>query len=145
MIKASISIFLIFLLLLNGSIAHGAAPKPPPLPEVTEFESIPVETVVDNKVYVGILLSELEYLKYTDIKGKYSLLRDKLYIYDHYDYKYEQLILDQQKNAVEVVKNLKNLRKDMKTTFWDEWKFPIGIGLGIITTVLVVYGVNQIK
>lgn len=145
MIKASISIFLILLLLLNGAIAHGAAPKPPPLQEVTEFESIPVETVVDNKVYVGILLSEEEYTKYTDIKGKYSLLRDKLYIYDHYDYKYEQLILDQQKNAIEVVKNIKNLRKDMKTTWWDEWKFPIGIGLGIITTVLVVYGVNQIK
>lgn len=145
MIKGIISIFLICLVLLNSSIVHGAAPKPPPLPEVTEFESIPVETVVDNKVYVGILLSEEEYVKYTDLKGKYSLLRDKLYIIDHYDFKYEQLMQDQQKNAVEVVKNIKNLRKDMKTTWWDEWKFPIGIGLGIITTVLVVYGVNQIK
>lgn len=145
MIKPLISIFLICLVLLNSSIVHGAAPKPPPLPEVTEFESIPVETVVDNKVYVGILLSEEEYVKYTDLKGKYSLLRDKLYIIDHYDFKYEQLMLDQQKNAVEVVKNIKNLRKDMKTTWWDDLKFPIGIGLGILTTVLVVYGVNQIK
>lgn len=139
-----IYILLIIGILLTPTDVYAANPVPVPV-DVVKFEAFSTEKQIDNLLYMGVLLSDDDYYLYTDIKGKYALVLDKLHIYEQFDKKYDDIIQEQQKNSLDVIKNLKALRNDMKETWWDHWKFEIGIGIGIIVTAFTAYGISQLK
>jgi hypothetical protein len=144
----NISKILLFILLFNAitfsyiSTSHSN----PPIEEVTEFDAMGFETLLDGKWYVGILLSEDEYKNYTQLKIDYNSIFEKNKILSEYQLKIDLLFAENKQNQLSIISDLKDIRKDINDiSFWDEYKFEFGLGMGVVLTVLTVFLVNEVS
>lgn len=144
-----IACIILLFLAIKPSSAYAGDPDNmvgPPIEEVLDFIPFPVEVLTDGKYKVGILMSENEYTFYTKLKGSYNLLNDRLKIFQEAEEANSELIQTNIDNTLKVSKDLQDLKNTIVyESFFDKYKFPIGIGIGVLTTVLTVIVIEKVK
>lgn len=143
MIKKVFTIFLIFCFILSREV--NAKPIGPDPEQVFVFEPFPADVLNNGKYYLGILLSEEEYESYTVLKIKYNALKENNEILSHYASSFDSLYEEQKKNNLDFIKDLKDIREEsMKRTFWEEYGFHVGLGVGILSTIAIILTARSI-
>lgn len=140
---------ILFFLAIKPSSAYADNPNDtvgPPIEEVLDFVPFPVEVLTDGKYKVGILMSEDEYTFYTKLKGSYNLLNDRLKIFQEAEESNAKLVQSNIDSTLKVSKDLQDLRNTIVyESFFSKYKFPIGIGVGVLFTVLTVVVIEKVK
>jgi len=143
MIKKVFTTFLIFCFILSREV--NAKPIGPDPEQVFVFEPFPADVFNNGKYYLGILLSEEEYESYTILKIKYNALKENNEILSHYANSFDSLYEEQKKNNLDFIKDLKDIREEsMKRTFWEEYGFHVGLGVGILSTIAIILTARSI-
>jgi hypothetical protein len=136
------------------------APEPVPCtPDMTDFEGEPTPFPTEHRVkYMrpdggwtewvlrpGVLISECEAVRSVNLKTKAKRLQIELDAFKALRVKEFELWRLAERNYQLRIVGLENELKDaQKVSFWDEWKFEIGIGLGIAVSAALVVGSVEI-
>lgn len=143
-----IAFFLFIFLLTNRSISWADLPTNagPDIPDVTDFDPIVTGTVKGGKYYIGILLSEKEYMFYTNLKQRYNLLDEQLQIWQDFGNSTRNILDQNISKSKDILKDLQDLKKlVVHESWWDAHKFEMGIVLGVLVTVATVVAVEKFK
>lgn len=137
-LKALIAFLFFCGILLNGSIVWADNEEMgPPIEEVFQFESFELEILNNGKFYTGILLSEEEYIFYSQLKFKYKLLSENLEISKDYGEKTKASLDLSLKGLDDISKGLVDIKNTIVYESWfDQHKFGIGVGVGVVLSII---------
>jgi len=136
------------------------APEPVPCEEsMTDFVAAPTPLVGDFTIryrdqdekpqswilHQGVLISECEAVKVVNIRTKTKRLQLELGAYKTLRFKERDLWgLAEYEYQIRILGLEKELKDAQEESFWDEWKFEIGIGVGIGISAALVVGAVEI-
>lgn len=130
-----LSILLCFFLCLNPNIAIA---DDVPIETIEVFDTFPLETLINGKLYSGVLMSEVEYGRVIQNEVKLLDAEQKLKIYTDWSIKSEKLEEKWEVFVNNINKDLSLLKKEAKSSFWDENKAIIGFITGVVLTITIV-------
>lgn len=141
--KKFIALLMCFFLCLTPLKSIAVSPKPQPQDMVEVWPVFVMDVETGKTVYLNAyILSYDEYERYVRIEKELQNSEEKIEIYKQSIDKTDKLTDRWDKSWNDTEKRLNKIKIDSERTFLEKYGFELGLGIGILTTLVIVLGVQ---